>query len=179
MSKIRIYIVGSVASGKSTLARRISQITYIPCYHLDEIVYVEDASDSWGNRKRPVEERDCLFQTILKKENYIIEDAGRECFLHGMAQADIIILLETPLIIRKKRILFRWIKQNLGIEQCIYKPHCDMLKAMFRWAKDYDTGKDGTKGRVSKFKDKVVVLHNNKEIRKFLKTQLAGSSYHI
>lgn len=165
---MKLYIVGSVASGKSTLARRISQKTGIPCTHLDQVVYVEDPTNSWGNRKRAVEERDRLFQNAIAGDHYIIEDAGRACFIEGMQRADEILLLEIPLRIRQKRILLRWIKQNLGLEKCIYKPHFAMLKSMFRWARNYDRGTDGTKERVAQFQDKVVVLHGNREIEEHL-----------
>lgn len=166
---MKLYIVGSVASGKSTLARRISMKTGIPCHHLDEIVYVEDPTDSWGDRKRTIDERDALFAGILAEPHYIMEDAGRDCFIDGMRQADMIVLLEIPLRVRRRRILFRWIKQNLGIEKCIYKPQWAVLKSMFKWAKNYDKGIDGTKARVSLFSDKTIVLHNNREINAYLK----------
>lgn len=97
-----------------------------------------------------------------------MEDAGRECFVEGMRQADQIVLLKIPYAIRKKRILLRWIKQNLGMEKCIYRPNREVLKAMFRWAKNYDRGTDGTKQRVAQFEEKVVVLHNNREIKAYL-----------
>lgn len=168
VSCLKIYLVGSVASGKTTLARRISRMTGIPCAHLDEVVYVEDPTDSWGNTKRPVEERDRLFHDLLAQKEYIMEDAGRECFVEGMRQADHIVLLEIPYRIRKKRILLRWIKQNLGMDKCIYRPNREVLKAMFRWAKNYDRGTDGTKQRVAQFEEKVVVLHNNREIKAYL-----------
>jgi adenylate kinase family enzyme len=167
---VKIYIVGSVASGKSTLAKKISQITGVPCYHLDETVYVVDPTEPSGNKKRSIKERNILFRNMLEQTHYIMEDAGRECFCEGMKQADTIILLEIPLIIRKKRILLRWIKQNLGIEKCIYRPCFDMLNAMFHWARDYDTGEDGTKKRVSLFENKTIVLHNNKDIKQYMKT---------
>ncbi len=166
---MRIYIVGSVASGKSTLARRISRITNIPCCHLDEVVYEEDPSSSWGDRKRSPEDRDALFHAVLERPDFIMEDAGRECFFAGMEQADQIVLLEIPLYIRRKRILTRWLKQNLGLEPCVYKPHFDMLKAMFQWAKNYDTGADGTKKRIEKYKEKTVVLRCNRDIKEYLK----------
>lgn len=148
---MKLYIVGSVGSGKSTLARQISRITNIGCTHLDEIVHVQDPTNSWGNKKRPIAERDSLFQNILSEKHYVMEDTGRECFIEGMRQAETIILLDIPHIVRKKRILCRWIKQKLGIEKCIYKPELVMLKSMFKWSKNYDTGKDGTKTRVAQF----------------------------
>lgn len=165
---MKLYIVGSVASGKSTLAQRISKITCIPCHHLDEVVHTPDVAASWGNKKRPIEERNALFECILASKDYIIEDTGRACFMEGMWQADTVILLEIPLIVRQKRILFRWVNQNIGIEKCIYKPRYNVLKSMFQWAKDYDAGTDGTKMRVAQFQAKTIVLHNNNEIIKYL-----------
>lgn len=47
---MKIYITGSVASGKSTLARRISQIIEIPCYHLDEVVHIPAPEEASGIR---------------------------------------------------------------------------------------------------------------------------------
>ena len=166
---MKLYIVGSVASGKSTLARRISKITGMPCSHLDEVVYTPDPTQAWGNRKRPAQERDALFEKILAQDHYIMEDAGRECFISGMEQADAVILLEIPLMVRQKRILLRWLKQNLGIEKCIYKPRFEVLKAMFRWAKNYDADLDGTKGRLAPFQNKTVILRNNRDINRYLK----------
>lgn len=99
-----------------------------------------------------------------------MEDAGRECFANGMKLADTVILLEISLIVRQKRILLRWIKQNLDIEKCIYKPSINMLKAMFQWAKNYDTNADGTKGRVSFFQNKTIILRNNRDINRYLKS---------
>ena len=88
--------------------------------------------------------------------------------MEGMEQSDYILLLEIPLVVRRKRIVTRWIKQRLGLEKCIYRPHLAMLRAMFRWAKNYDTGEDGTKGRVLRFKEKTIVLHNQREIEELL-----------
>ncbi len=93
---MRIYITGSVGSGKSTLAKRASQRTGWPCYCLDEVVYEEDPTDSWGNKRRPEAEIERRFSEALGQENYIMEDAGRAQFAEGMARADQIVLLELP-----------------------------------------------------------------------------------
>lgn len=47
---MKLYIIGSVASGKTTLAKRLSEITNIHYATLDEIVYEPDKSSAWGNR---------------------------------------------------------------------------------------------------------------------------------
>lgn len=165
---MKLYITGSVASGKSTLARRLEKETGVPCYHLDEVVYEDAPMASWGNKKRPLEERERRFHEILEKKSYIIEDAGRDCFLIGMEQVDQVVVLEIPLALRFWRIIFRWTKQRLGLERCIYKPRLAMLKAMFRWARNYDVDKDGTKSRIASFSEKAIFLHNAKEIKSYI-----------
>ena len=165
---MRIYITGSVGSGKSTLARRASERTGWPYVSLDEVVYEEDPTDSWGNKKRPEAEINRRFSEALELENCILEDAGRAQFEEGMARAKQIVVLDLPLFVRKKRILLRWIKQRLGLERCIYRPHVKMLRAMFRWLNEYETGRNGTRARAMDYPEKVVVLRSRKDVEAWI-----------
>ncbi len=97
---MKIYIVGSVSSGKSTLAKKLSETLRIPYRSLDEVVHIPDKSNPWGNRKRKVEERDKLFYSVIQQPKWIIEDVGRACFEEGLKKADKIILLEISTKIR-------------------------------------------------------------------------------
>lgn len=165
---LKIYIVGSIASGKSTFANKLSSELNIPYIELDKIVHIPDKNSLWGNSKREINEREELFASTINQPNWIIEDVGRPCFIDGMKRADIIILLEIPTKTREYRIIKRWIKQLLKIEQCIYKPRFEMLKCMLQWSKNYDTGKDNLLERLVEFQDKLVIIRNNKDIRKFI-----------
>ena len=165
---MRLYISGPVGSGKTTLARRISSLTGVRCVHLDEVVYEPDPTDSWGNRKRPIPERDALFGEILAAPDYIVEDAGRECFIEAMAQADWVVLLEPPMRVRYWRIVRRWARQNLGLERSGYRPRLAVLRAMFRWTRNYATGADGTRARAQRFADKLIVLHTRRDVERYL-----------
>lgn len=165
---MKIYIVGAVASGKSTLARELSGVTGIPYTSLDEVVHIPDKSNVWGNRKRQVDERDRLFNTIISQKDWLIEDTGRTCFEEAFKAADSIVLIELPPRVRNYRIMKRWIKQRIGIEKCSYTPSVQMLKSMFKWSKEYEMGRDGLKLRLSTYKDKVILLRSNKDIEEFL-----------
>jgi hypothetical protein len=147
----------------------------VPCHHLDELVHVPDPAQPWGNRKRPAAERDALFASILSGPEWIVEDAGRECFLAGMRRADAVVFLEPGPLVRRKRILFRWVRQNLGVEKCIYRPRLAVLKSMFKWARNYETGKDGTKARLARFAGKMILLRTNRAVRAWL-DGLAGAA---
>ncbi|WP_041138874.1 AAA family ATPase [Beduini massiliensis] len=122
----RIYIIGTVGSGKSTFAHRLSMRYSIPHFELDDVVYN-------GNYKRTQKERDQLFNEILSKKDWVIEDVGRPCFQSGLQQADTIIYLNISPHILKKRIIKRYFKQKFGLEKANYTPTWAMLKQMLRW----------------------------------------------
>jgi adenylate kinase family enzyme len=166
---MKIYIVGAVSSGKTTLARKLSQKLNIQYQSLDEVVHIPDKSNPWGNRKRQLEERDSIFYSIIQQSIWIIEDTGRPCFIEGLKVSDTIVLLEVPTRIRNYRIIKRWLKQRLGIEKCIYNPSINMLKCMLQWSKDYDLGIDKLKERISPYQEKVIVIKNDREINNFIR----------
>lgn len=111
---MKLYITGPVGSGKTTLARQLSQKTGVPCFHLDQVAHEPDPDRPGGNLKRPEDQRDAMFRSILEQEDYILEDTGRACFIAGMEQADRVVLLEPPPLLRRKRVVARWLRQNLA-----------------------------------------------------------------
>lgn len=163
----KLFITGPVGSGKSTLAREIARRMGIQCTELDSLCYVPDDSPS-GNRKRPVEERDALFSAALAEPRWVMEDAGRACFEEARRRADAVVLLEPSPLRRRLRVVRRWLKQNLGLEPCGYRPGFEMLRSMFRWSKNYETGKDDIRQRLQAYPDKLVVLRTNAQVREFL-----------
>lgn len=170
---MRIYIVGSVASGKTTLAKKLSNKLGIKCTHLDGIVHIKDKTNKeWGNIRRTDEEINLLFKRTIMKPHWIIEDAGRKMFSEGMKAADMIIHLKPSLFVRKVRVTTRFFKQKLGLEECIYTPSIPMLKFMFRALNDYETGKDDLEARLNQYTNKVVILSSGKEIKNFMESVL-------
>jgi len=120
---MRIYIVGSVASGKTTLAKRLSNELGIKCTHLDGIVHIKDKTDKeWGNIKRTDEEINRLFKSTVMEHHWVIEDAGRKIFSEGMEAADMIVHLKPSIFVRRTRVITRFFKQKIGMEDCLYNP---------------------------------------------------------
>lgn len=162
---MKLYITGSVASGKSTLARRLSALTGVPCFHLDEVIHMPDESKELGNRKRSPEERDALFGEILARPDWIIEDTGRECFARGLSEADEVVLLDIPLAVRRARILRRFCKQKLGLERAAYRPCKKILRYLWRWANEFDAA---MAARAAENCKKLTILHGKREIEAFV-----------
>lgn len=67
---MKIDIIGSVASGKTTLAGKISQKYNVPYYEKDNVVWDRTPD---GDRKRTPKERDLYFQKIISGDDWIVE----------------------------------------------------------------------------------------------------------
>lgn len=170
----KIFITGPVGSGKSTLARQLAKdFGFVYC-ELDIVIHKPDSSSESGSRKRPDAERDELLASLLSNSRWVAEDTGRAFFETAWKQADSIILLEPHVKIRKYRILLRWVKQNLRLEKCGYKPNLKMLRMMFKWTKSYETGTDTLKKRLAAYNQKVSVLRTEKDIRRYISEYLRG-----
>ncbi len=157
----KIYILGSVASGKTTLAKKLSKKHKITHYELDNVVH---ESGKNKNRKRTPPEIEHIFAKIVNSEKWIIEGVFRECFNKGFEKADLIILLDTHRSVRKFRIVKRWVFQNLKIEKCNYRPNVKMLIAMFAWSRNYDDKKEKLIEFLKPYSGKLMVTDNSKNV---------------
>jgi len=158
---MKILIFGIVASGKTTLAQKLSNELKVPYYEGDNI--------AWGfpkekRYKRSNEEQEEIIEKINKKGNWIVEGTYRESQKVLYKYADKIIFLDTPLYIRKFRIVYRFIKQQLGIEKCNYKSDFNMLKHMFKWSNDFENKRKEYEERLMEYSDKLIWIKNSKEL---------------
>lgn len=154
---MKIYIIGSVASGKTTLAKKLSKKLDISWYELDSIVHMKTDD---GEVRRTPEQIDEEFNKILATEKWIIEGVARRYFDKGFKEADKIILVDTPPLKRKYRILKRWVHQNMKLEECNYKPTIKMLFSMYGWSNDFDKSKEDLMDRLHEHEDKLVIVRD-------------------
>lgn len=155
----KILIVGSVASGKTTLAKRLSKQLHIPWFELDAIVHHRTSA---GRYKRTAEEQMEVIEEIDRRETWIFEGTDRASYQALYRMADTIVFLDTPLWKRKIRIMTRYIKQILGIEKCEYEPDLAMLKMMYQWTRDFELNRSGFDAKLKRYDEKVIRLRNSK-----------------
>lgn len=126
-SKRRIHIIGSVGSGKTTLAKELS----IPYYEIDNIIFERHST---GDTRRSDKEIVKKLEEIIKSEAWILEGTStKEWIIKSFETADCIIFLDIPYLIRLRRVLFRYVKQLLKVEKTNYKPTFSMLINMVKW----------------------------------------------
>lgn len=163
----KIFIVGTVASGKTTLAKRLSKKLNTPWYELDDIVYHRTTE---GRTKRTPEEQLEVIKNIDVKAEWIFEGTDRKSYQVLYDMADIVIFLNTSLRKRKTRIFTRFLKQKIGVEKSHYKPDFMMLKSMYQWTSDFERERHHFEKKLSKYNEKIITLtdSNNANIERIM-----------
>lgn len=164
----KLYIIGSVASGKTTTAKKLSKQFSIPYYELDSVVHAKGKNTRIGNVKRSTIEIDMIFNGIIESQSWIIEDSLRKCFIKGLDKADTIIWLDIPYPVIRIRIFTRWIKQVLNIESCNYKPTISMLSNMIKWSRDFYKDKQKFINILQTHSNKLIKVKSCRQLRLLL-----------
>ena len=164
---MKLLILGIVAAGKTTLARELSRTLFIPWYEGDCIVYREECSDRY---KRSPEEQAEEIRRIDAQGDWIIEGTPRKSQAMLLELADRIVFLDPPLRVRKRRILTRWLRQKFGREKCHYQPTLAILKAMFRWTREFEDDRTDFLSQLARYGEKVRIIRTKKEIREWMRS---------
>ena len=131
---MRIHIIGPSGSGKSYLAERLAEKNSLPHYDLDDLQW-DNAANDYGT-KRQAQERAALLDQILQREDWIIEGVYYAWCGQCFADADRIYVLEVPRYQYRTRIIRRFIRRKLGLEQG-KQESLKSLAALLRWADKY------------------------------------------
>ncbi|MHA6252944.1 AAA family ATPase [Oceanobacillus sp. CAU 1775] len=167
---IKVHIIGSIGSGKTTLARKLSSQLHIPYFELFNVVWKR--SDT-GDRRRKEEERDEYLSEIIKSDCWIIEGVHHKWVTPSFQTADVIIFLDTKLSKRRFRIIKRFFMQKIGLEKANYKPTIKILKDLYNYNTVFeDEMKQEIFSMVKPFDSKLIVLNSHSEINKYLHQQM-------
>ncbi|MBF2489084.1 AAA family ATPase [Listeria marthii] len=127
---MKIRIIGSVGSGKTTLAKKLSEWQQIDYFETDRIVWKREATEV----RRTDSEKAAVLTNILQQENWIIEGVHLEDWAtESLIQADAIIFLDLSKKQIRSQLIKRQIKQLLRLETAHYPIRLKMLKKMFYW----------------------------------------------
>lgn len=169
----KIRIIGSVGSGKTTLAKELSSKLKIPYYEIDNVVWIRWKS---GDIRRTAEERDEYLYSIIHSEAWIIEGVHNEDWLaNSFHKAELIIFLNTKYSTRTYRIIKRFVLQKLRLEQSNYKPTMEIFLKMFKWNRHFEeVGKLNFFEKYGKYSDKILVIDNKESLDNYLWGQLGN-----
>lgn len=162
---MKIDIIGSVASGKTTLAKKISLKYQIPHFEKDNIVW-QRTSD--GDKKRTPEERDALFKQIISSDNWIVEGSPRESLKESFKCCEYIIILDERTIIRLVRVFKRWVLQRIGKEKYNSKPTLKFLFYNIKWVFEFNVLKRTLFDELNSYGKKCKIFKHSSDAMKFI-----------
>lgn len=87
---LKIIVIGSPGAGKSTFARKLSEMTEIPLYYLDMLWHKPDRT----NISR--EEFEVQLEKIMKEEQWIIDGNYLRTLEVRLKECDTVFLLDFP-----------------------------------------------------------------------------------
>ncbi len=159
---MKIYIIGPPGSGKTTLAKKLSEKYNIRYYELDLLVF----DDENGHLRRSDKEILSEFNKILSEDSWIIEDVGRSKFIKGIELSDKICYLKFSKIQIIKRIIKRWKNQRKGIENYNYPPTYAQFFDFFKVVNSYFK-KEPQKLKILKEHSEKVIYLDSQKINSF------------
>ena len=164
---MKIHIIGCSGSGKTYLAKALSEKYNVPHFDLDDIQWDNNAG-GYGV-KMPVEKRTELLNDILKNDSWIIEGVYYAWVGKCFEDADKIYVLDIPKRVYKYRIIKRTIKRKLGLE----KGKRETLKSVYNLLKWTDTFKNKNMVEIGnillEYSSKTVWLRSKRDVENILK----------
>jgi len=163
----RILIVGASGTGKNFLGDKLSKLTGLKVYDLDDVYFIRKF-----DKPRPKRLRKGLADKMAGRKKWII--VGLHIFewaSSAFEKADLIILLNERFLTEAIRIFRRYLRRN-GERKTMES----LLGTLKLIRDDYmcfhhhkGKGKLVTKDIKSKYAHKTVVLSSKKEVERFLK----------
>lgn len=130
----KLHIIGGPGSGKSYISRRLSEKYGLPRHDLDDIFWDHNHKEYIRSSE---ETRHRNLELILSNEAWIIEGVYYKWLEKSFEDADKIIVLTTPVVLRQWRVLRRYLGYKLSRSHEKDETFTNLVEMMC-WNQKYD-----------------------------------------
>ena len=167
MKHNRIYIIGNSGSGKSSLAKKLSQALKIKSYDLDDFYWLKKFT-----KKRDKQEVDKLVKRITREKKWVIEGVYSSCITCSLDKADLIVWLDYPFGVIAWQLIKRQIRRGEKLSDML-----DFLHYIWDYYrkpthKHYNRNESNYykhKNIVDNYPAKIVHIRNRKQLEEFIR----------
>ncbi|MFP7255707.1 DNA topology modulation protein FlaR [Terribacillus goriensis] len=163
----KIHIIGSVGSGKTTLAKELSNILSADHHELDNVVWKRSLA---GDRRRSDKEKREILKSIIDSRAWIIEGVHTDEWIEdSLVKAELIILLDPAYRIRNSRTIKRFLRQKVRLETSNYTPSFHIFLKMFKWNRYFErTTKPFIFESFLTYGHKMIIVENKVDVIEYL-----------
>jgi adenylate kinase family enzyme len=120
----KVALFGPPASGKTTIARKLSSSLGIPHTNLDEILFTDAGA-------LPFNEFHTAAERITRKDSWVVEGNYSKLADVVWHRADVLVWLDLPLRLVVRRIVFRSLRQLAGLDTSAQAQRLTWKRAFF------------------------------------------------
>jgi adenylate kinase family enzyme len=165
--RMKIHIIGACGSGKTFIARELSKRLGIIHCQLDNLVWKRTDSN---NIRYPNEIRDRNLDEIIQQDSWIIEGVQHDWVYNSFKEADHIFIIRPILFVQNLRIIKRFVKTRLRLEERNYTQDFKNVLKMFGWNKKFEQEHMVKIMKMTnEFTNKRHIIKSNLEILRLLK----------
>lgn len=163
---MKIMVIGYASSGKSTFAKRLSELYDYPLLHVDKIAFLPN----WVARERNLIEID--LREFMKNENWVIDGLYRHIAPERYDMTDQIFIFDFNRFKCLYGAIYRRIKYHKKSRDSIADGCKERLNLSFIWWILF-SGRTRASKRLLKdisqnYKDKTIVFKNYKQVNGYL-----------
>lgn len=163
---MKIQIIGCSGTGKTYLAKALAEKYQIPRLDLDDIFW-DNREGAYG-KKYDEATRHALLSEYLSKESWIIEGVYYKWTAQVFEDATAIYVLEIPRRVYLYRIIKRFLKRKLHLEEG-KGGSIRSLVALVRWTKKYqNVHMVEIQNILTNYEDKLHYLRSTEEIDRLI-----------
>lgn len=157
----KIHIIGGPGSGKTFCSTNLQNLTNLTAFDLDKVFWDQNIN---GYVRSSEESRTEQLNHILSQDNWIIEGVYYKWLADSFRDADLIVILNPPVLLRQWRILKRFLSRKF-IQGQFRKETLSSFIEMFWWNQKFDNDNmyrilDFT----SEYNAKIIFCKNYKEV---------------
>ncbi|WP_157443026.1 DNA topology modulation protein FlaR [Colwellia piezophila] len=130
----KIHIIGGPGSGKTFSATKLQTLTTLNAYDLDKVFWEQNEN---AYVRSSEESRTEKLNQVLSQENWIIEGVYYKWLADSFRDADLIVILNPPVLLRQWRIFKRFLKRKFILGQ-FRKESLSSFMEMYWWNQKFD-----------------------------------------